>query len=131
MEVDEEEEAAAAAAAGAPAAVAVAELRPLLAAVAGVGRAAGACLGRVCAALGVKKKLAGKKVAKGLEAFVAGALGWVAAVCGWVVGRGVKVGLGCSRIVVGGGCGLGRGKDAGFLVPTTSSALTFSLHVYE
>lgn len=57
--------------AAAPAAAA-GELRPLLAAVAGVGRAAGACLGKVCAALSAKRKLASKKVAKGLEAFVAG-----------------------------------------------------------
>ena len=62
-EEDEEEEAT-------PASVAIAELRPLLAAVATVGRAAGACLGKVCAALSAKKKLAGKKIARGLEAFV-------------------------------------------------------------
>ncbi|GBF90548.1 hypothetical protein Rsub_03119 [Raphidocelis subcapitata] len=55
-----------------PAAVAAAELRPVLAAVSAVGRAAGACLGRVCAALSVKRKLASRKVAAGIEAFVSG-----------------------------------------------------------
>jgi hypothetical protein len=55
-----------------PAAVAAAELRPMLAAFSSVGRAAGACIGKVCAALAAKRKLAGKKVAKGVEAFVSG-----------------------------------------------------------
>jgi hypothetical protein len=55
-----------------PAAVAAAELRPLLAAVSSAGRAAGACMGKVCAALAAKKKLSGKKIAKGVEAFVEG-----------------------------------------------------------
>ncbi len=55
-----------------PAAVATAELRPVLAAVSDIGRAAGACLGKVCATLGAKKKLQGKRIAHGVEAFVSG-----------------------------------------------------------
>jgi hypothetical protein len=48
------------------------ELRPLLAAVSAVGSAAGACLGKLCAAMGAKKKLKAAAVAKGLEALIAG-----------------------------------------------------------
>ena len=59
--------------AAAPAAGGAAELRPLLAAVAGAGRAAGACLSKVCAALAAKKKLPAKKVARGVEAFLGAA----------------------------------------------------------
>lgn len=61
--------------AGSPAAAATyAELRQLLAAVAGVGRAAGACLGKLCASMTAKKKLKATAVARGLEAVIAGVL---------------------------------------------------------
>ncbi|KAF8073170.1 Ncapd3 [Scenedesmus sp. PABB004] len=49
-----------------------AELRALLAAVAGVGRAAGACLGKLCAGLAAKRKLKAGPVCRGLEAVIAG-----------------------------------------------------------
>lgn len=52
------------------------ELRPLLAAVSHVGSAAGACLGKLCAAMAAKKKLKAGAVAKGLEALIAGE-GWL------------------------------------------------------
>lgn len=62
------------------------ELRPLLAAVSHVGSAAGACLGKLCAAMGAKKKLKAGAVARGLEALIAGesaGLGWLLVVwCG-------------------------------------------------
>lgn len=48
------------------------ELRPLLAAVCNVGSAAGACLGKLCAAMAVKRKLKAVAVARGLEALIAG-----------------------------------------------------------
>lgn len=48
------------------------ELRPLLAAVSHVGSAAGACLGKLCAAMVVKKKFKPGAVAHGLEALIAG-----------------------------------------------------------
>lgn len=48
------------------------ELRPLLAAVSHVGSAAGACLGKLCAAMVAKKKLKPGAVAHGLEALIAG-----------------------------------------------------------
>lgn len=51
-----------------------AELRQLLAAVASVGRAAGACLGKLCAGMAAKKKLQAVSVARGLEAVIAGVL---------------------------------------------------------
>jgi hypothetical protein len=53
------------------------ELRPLLAAVSHVGSAAGACLGKLCATMVVKKKFKPGAVAQGLEALIAGE--W----CGW------------------------------------------------
>jgi hypothetical protein len=59
------------AASGAAASVLL-ELRPLLAAVSNVGSAAGACLGKLCAAMGAKKKLKAAAVSKGLEALIAG-----------------------------------------------------------
>ncbi|WIA29655.1 hypothetical protein OEZ86_012141 [Tetradesmus obliquus] len=71
-EAAEGEEAAAAAEGGAVAAAAFAELRQLLAAVAAVGRAAGACLGKLAAAMAAKKKLKAAAVARGLEAVIAG-----------------------------------------------------------
>eukprot|EP00878_Enallax_costatus_P035378 GHUV01039420.1.p2 GENE.GHUV01039420.1~~GHUV01039420.1.p2 ORF type:complete len:121 (-),score=58.06 GHUV01039420.1:680-1042(-) len=52
---------------------AFAELRQLLAAVASVGRAAGACLGKLCVGMAAKKKLKAGPVARGLEAVIAGA----------------------------------------------------------
>jgi condensin-2 complex subunit D3 len=54
-----------------------AELRVLLSAVAASGRAASACLGRLCAALRVRGKLDGRGVARGLEALVASGFGGV------------------------------------------------------
>jgi hypothetical protein len=71
-EATEGEEGAAATEAGAVAAAAFAELRQLLAAVAAVGRAAGACLGKLSAAMAAKKKLKAAAVACGLEAVIAG-----------------------------------------------------------
>lgn len=53
-------------------AAALHELRPLLAAVSGVGSAAGACLGKLCAGMSAKKKLKAGAVARGLEALLAG-----------------------------------------------------------
>ncbi len=55
------------------AAAAAAQLRVLLAAVADVGRAAGACLAKLCAALAAKKRLRGANICRGLEAIVSGA----------------------------------------------------------
>lgn len=48
-----------------------AELRQLLSAVASVGRAAAACLGKLCASMAAKKKLKAVAVARGLEAVIA------------------------------------------------------------
>jgi hypothetical protein len=60
------------------------ELRPLLAAVSHVGSAAGACLGKLCAAMGAKKKLKAGAVARGLEALIAGeSAGPVGSACRW------------------------------------------------
>ncbi|KAF6260358.1 non-SMC mitotic condensation complex subunit 1-domain-containing protein [Scenedesmus sp. NREL 46B-D3] len=71
-EAAEAEEGAAVTEARAVAAAAFAELRQLLAAVAAVGRAAGACLGKLSAAMAGKKKLKAAAVARGLEAVIAG-----------------------------------------------------------
>lgn len=57
---------------GSPAAAVYYELRPLLAAVASIGSAAGACLGKLCASMAAKKKLKAGAVARGLEALIAG-----------------------------------------------------------
>lgn len=55
-----------------PANAAFAELRGLLSAVASVGRAAGTCLGKLCAAMAAKNKLKAASVARGLEAVISG-----------------------------------------------------------
>jgi condensin-2 complex subunit D3 len=73
-----EEEEAPPMATGEAAAETAAELRVLLSAVAASGRAASACLGRLCAALRARGKLDGRGVARGLEALVASGFGGVA-----------------------------------------------------
>lgn len=76
---------------GTPAAAVFHELRPLLGAVSNVGSAAGACLGKLCAAMMVKKKLKAGPVARGLEALIAGEselLGIDVCVLGWGCERG-------------------------------------------
>lgn len=72
MDWQDDTSAAAAAGDGSAAAAVFHELRPLLAAMSHVGSAAGACLGKLCAAMAVKKKLKAGAVAKGLEALIAG-----------------------------------------------------------
>jgi hypothetical protein len=72
--MDWHSDAADAEAAAAPAAAGAVfhELRPLLGAVSNVGSAAGACLGKLCAAMVVKKKIKPGAVAQGLESLIAG-----------------------------------------------------------
>eukprot|EP00775_Hariotina_reticulata_P011091 gene11092-11246_t len=69
-----------------PADVAFAELRVLLSAVASVGRAAGACLGKLCAAMAAKNKLKAVAVARGLQAVISGTVaGSPAALGAWML----------------------------------------------
>jgi hypothetical protein len=68
------------------AAEAAAELKPLLAAVAGVGRSAAACLAKLCGLVAGKKKLKAKSVAQGLEALIQSSpMGCAEAVGAWML----------------------------------------------
>ena len=65
---------------------AVAELKPLLAAIANVGRSAAACLAKLCGLVAGKKKLKAKHVAQGLEAVIQSSpMGCAEAVGAWML----------------------------------------------